>query len=183
MFLNNIILADFSELSEKLKEIVNKLIPSWPSLVAQLLSLAVLLVVVIFIAYKPVKKMLKKRGDYIESQIKDAENEKIKSKKNAIESEKILLESKKEADDIILQANLTIEANRKLAIEETQKEIIKMKEEASKDIEKSKKEALEDIKKEMVNIALEASEEILKRNINDEDNKKLTNDFIEDLKK
>ena len=52
---------------------INKLIPNWTSFVAQLGALIVMIIVVILIGYKPIKKMLKKRQDYVESSIRDAE--------------------------------------------------------------------------------------------------------------
>ena len=47
----------------------SKLIPNWPSFVAQLGALVVLIVVFLIFGYKPVKKILKKRQDYIEENI------------------------------------------------------------------------------------------------------------------
>ena len=52
---------------------INKLIPNWTSFVAQLAALVVMIILVIIIGYKPVKKMLKKRQDYVESSIHEAE--------------------------------------------------------------------------------------------------------------
>jgi predicted PurR-regulated permease PerM len=52
------------------EEIKAKLIPSWVSFVVQFVALLVLLLIVFVFAYKPVKKILQKRSDYIEQQIK-----------------------------------------------------------------------------------------------------------------
>ena len=53
-------------------DFTSKLIPNWPSFVTQLAALVVLIIVVIVFAYKPVKKILKKRQDHIEENIKEA---------------------------------------------------------------------------------------------------------------
>ena len=58
-----------ADIGETIGTIGQKLIPSWISFVIQLTSFLILLLVVFFIAYKPVKKMLKKRADYIENEI------------------------------------------------------------------------------------------------------------------
>ena len=48
------------------KDFIEKLIPNFWSFLIQLLSLIVLIVVIIVFAYKPVKKILKTRQDYID---------------------------------------------------------------------------------------------------------------------
>ena len=86
-------------------DIGEKLVPSWLSLVVQLGAFAILLIVVIFLAYKPVKKMLKKRADFIEQNINDAQKSKAIADKNALESQETIIASKKEAASIIEAAN------------------------------------------------------------------------------
>ena len=57
----------FADIGETIKDSIEKnLIPSWTSFVVQFAAMIVLLTVVIVFAYKPVKKMLKKRQDHIE---------------------------------------------------------------------------------------------------------------------
>ena len=63
---------------------IAKLFPNpWDAL-AVFLAFIVLLLVVFFFAYKPVKKLIKQRGDYVEGKIKDAENKQIEAEKNEI---------------------------------------------------------------------------------------------------
>ena len=61
-----------SENTDPLQTIGERLIPSWLSFVVQLSSFIILLLVVFFVAYKPVKRILAKRADYVENQIKEA---------------------------------------------------------------------------------------------------------------
>ena len=59
-----IVLAD---IGQTIKEYISKnLIPSWLSFVVQFAALVILVLVVFFVAYKPVRKMLTKRADYVE---------------------------------------------------------------------------------------------------------------------
>ena len=174
-----IVLADVGkEIEEYIK---SSLIPSWVSLVVQLAALIIMLVVVITVAYKPVKKMLAKRADYVESNIRESETAKAEAMKNATATQEALIASKKEAAEIISNAKVMAENNKQASIEATQLEINKMKALAEEDIERSKQEAREEIRKEMVSIALSASEEVLKREINEKDNSRIVTDFIKDL--
>ncbi len=163
------------------ENIKNNLIPSWLSFVVQLAAFAVLLIVVIFLAYKPVKKMLKKRADFIEQNINDAQKNKAIAEKNALESQEAIIASKKEAASIIEAANKAASVSGEAIIEEAKLEAARIKANAEDDIERSKQEALESIHDEMVDVALSASSEILKREITSEDNERLAKEFIERL--
>ena len=66
-------------------------------------------------------------------------------------------------------------------IAQAKDEVVMMKKDAEKDIERAKEEALQDIRNEMVKVALGASEEILKREVDNDDNKRLAEDFINRL--
>ena len=86
------------EISAGFKE---KLIPSWLSFVVQFAALVVLLIVVFVFAYKPIKKMLNKRADYIEQNIHEAEKNKAIAQENATQSQEMIIASKKQAASII----------------------------------------------------------------------------------
>ena len=64
------ILIDFSSIVE---DVGHKLLPNWISFVVQVAALVIMILVIFFVAYKPVKKMLKKRQDYVVNNIKEAE--------------------------------------------------------------------------------------------------------------
>ena len=164
-------------------DIVDKLIPNWTNFVVQLAAFLVLVFVIIFFAYKPVKKIIKKRQDYIDDNIKQSEIAKSRANDNIIKSEDTLTKSLKQANEIVEKAKLDAEKERAKLLEETDKEISRLKEEADKDIERSKLEAKEEIRKEMVNLALDASSEILSRNVNSKDNAKLADEFIRSIEK
>ena len=161
----------------------SKLIPNWVSFVTQLGALIVLILVVIYFAYKPVKKILKARQDYVEKNIEDAENNKAKWEENKLKSETMVLESSREAADIVAEAKLNAEKERNLILEQTAKEVEKMKKDAEEDIKRMEKEAEEEIKEEMVSIALEAAKELLSREVNSKDNTRLVSEFIDQVKK
>ena len=62
-----IVLSNMQNIGETIKTISEKLIPNWISFVIQFLSFLILLTVVFIFAYKPVKKILKKRADFVEN--------------------------------------------------------------------------------------------------------------------
>ncbi len=173
--------CDTTEAAAEIAKIKEKLIPSWTSLVVQFGALVILIFIVIFCAYKPVKKMVKKRQDYIENNIRDSEVSKAVALKAEKQSSEIVLESKKQAAQIIEEAQNAAKKDRENLLNEARLEVTKMKSDAEMDIERSKQEALDEIHAEMVDVALAASSEILKREVNKKDNARLTEEFIENL--
>ena len=177
-------LVVLANVGEVIKEYINKnLIPNWASFVVQFAALVIMIIVVFFVAYKPVSKMLKKRADYVENTIRDSEIAKAEAEKNAQESREMIIASKKEASEIVANAKVVATDNQRAILEETNEEVRKMKLQAEEDIERSKQEAKESIRQEMVTVALAASEEVLKREVNEKDNARIVEDFIKDMDK
>ena len=162
---------------------VSKLIPNWVSFVAQLGALLVLILVVVIFAYKPVKKIITKRQDYIEANIKEAEQSKAVWKENELKSKEIVLASDRTAANIVAEAKLSAEKERSKILAQTALDVEKMKQEAENDIARMELEAQDKIKKEMVSLALDASKELLGREVSSKDNTRLLEEFIEDVKK
>lgn len=162
-------------------DFISKLIPNWVSFVVQLAALLVLIAAVIFLAYKPVKKILTDRQNYIENNIKQSEEDKAIAAQNAKQSEEMIIASQKKADQLVQEARQASLEERNRMVEETNQLITKMKDDAQKDIEQATLDAKEDIRKEMVNLALSASSEILKREVNEKDNARIAEDFIRSL--
>lgn len=167
----------------KEEDFINKLIPNWTSFVAQLIALFLVIVIVILIGYKPVKKMLKKRQDYIETNIQQAEVSRLQAERDAKQANEMIMASKKEATEIISKAEDDANIRKAELIKEANMEIDKMKKDAENDIIRSREEALDDIHDEIVSVALSATSEVLKREINEKDNARIVDDFIKDMDK
>ena len=175
------VLSNMSNIGEVIKTIQEKLIPNLLSFVVQFLSFLVLILVVFILAYKPVKKILKKRADYIENEIKEARESNLEAEKNVAEAKEMVASSKVQASEIIARAEKQGQERYDMMLVSANNEIVEMKKDAEKDVERAKEEAIQDIRNEMVNVALSASEEILKREVDSQDNKRLAEDFINRL--
>ena len=165
------------------EEISHKLIPNWISFTVQFAAMVIMILVIFFVAYKPVKKIIKKRQDYIESNIREAEESKAIWKENELKSKETVLASDRTAANIVAEAkaNATIERNK--ILEQTQEDVARMKLEAENDIARMELEAQDKIRKEIVSVALDASKELLGREVSSEDNNRLLEEFIEDVKR
>ena len=176
-----VVYSNMDNIGETIKTISEKLVPNLLSFVVQFIAFIILLVVVFVFAYKPVKKILKKRADFVETEISQARENNLVAQKSIEEAKETLAESKVQASTIIKNAEKQGQEKYDALIEQAKSDVQEMKNDAQKDIERAKEEAIQDIHNEMVKVALSASEEILKREVDNKDNKRLAEDFINRL--
>ena len=137
--------------------------------------------VVIFLAYKPLKKKLKQRQDYIENNIKDSEDKKAQAEKKLLEADDAVTEAQKKAGDIIQEAQKTAELKAQSEQKALALSIENQKEQAHKDIEAERARMISEAHNQIVSTAIDASKQILGREVNEDDNKKMVDDFINQL--
>ena len=175
------VLSNIDDIGEQMASIAQKLIPDWVSFVIQFSSFIILLLVVFFFAYKPVKRILQKRADHIQNEINEAEEKNALAATSVAEAKELVNSSKIKASEIIKNAEAQGQEKYDAIILEAKQEVAEMKDLAEQDIARAKEDAIQDIRSEMVNVALSASKEILKREIDSKDNVKLAEDFIDQL--
>lgn len=164
------------------QEIINKIFPNgWQALVIQLLAFAIMVIIVIVFGYKPIQKLLKKRADYVEKHIKNAEISDSEANRKLKEANEFLLDSKQEAHTIVETAKSEAEASKEVIMQEAKIEIKKAKVQAEKEISQSKIKAQNDIKNEIINVAFSASSHILGREVTKSDNDDLLKTFLEEV--
>ena len=170
-----------SQLTKDLEAIKGSLIPNIWAFLVQLLALIVMNLVVIFVAYKPVKKFIQARKDYLNNERDETARLNAEAKENIVVAEREKNEAKSKANEIIKEAEVKANVRRDEIVAEAQKEAGDIKEKTAKEIELAKKKALSELSGEIVGVALDASEKILEREVNEEDNKKIVDDFLKDL--
>lgn len=163
------------------EDFLNKLFPNFWSWLINFLALIVLFVVVYFIAYKPVKKFIKARKDYVDHNIHDSEQAKAISERKAKEAEESISSAHAEADSIIkkAKADASIKAGEVMA--EANSTIAKKRKDADEAIKLEEEKSKKAISDEIVNIAMDASQKVLGRSVTSDDNKRLVNDFVKDV--
>lgn len=164
-------------------DFVSRLFPNVWDALATFLAFIVLLLIAFYLAYKPVKNLLKKRGDYVETKIKNADEKEKQANTKLLEAEQKVKDSNLEAIDIIEKAKEDALKEKERIAEEAKQvrlnEVEKTKQQIAQEVEASKDE----IHKEIVNVALDASSKILSREVSEKDNEKLIDDFLKDLDK
>ena len=165
------------------EDFLKKLFPNLWSFLINLIALIVLFIAIFLLAYKPIKKFVEKRKEYVASNLRDAEEAKAKYEGLISDSETIVSNAKKKADEIVkeAQADANAEANRitSEARDEASRRLIA----ADEEIKQAQEKAKQSIREEIVNVAMDASLKVLGREINDDDNRRLVAEFVEDVQK
>ena len=170
-------------IQDRIETTVNNMLPNlWITLI-QLALFVLVAVLFIVIAYKPLKKKLNERANYIEKNIKDSEEKVVQADAKIKEANQLVLDGQKKAGEIIQRAEKTAE-NKASELEKQLAETIeKQKQSAHNDIENERNKMLKEAKSEIISTAITTSKEILKRNVTIEDNDEYVNKFIEELNK
>ena len=147
-----------------------------------IVTFLVLLIVLKLKAWGPLMEALDARSKQIEESLSKAEKVTAEAEQQAAKNEEILQTARKEAQEIVAQAR---EAGDKLKtkLEEDGKEqYSSLLEKATEQISIENQKALNEIKTTVVDIAIQASEKVIKRNLNDEDNKKIVEQTVDEFK-
>lgn len=163
-------------------DFVAKIFPNgyWDFLI-QLIAFILLLLIVFFLGYKPIRAMMKKRQDAVNAMIEDTKNNQAIAEKAAKASDQTILEGKEEAERILNQARRQAEFEREKMLQATKEEVEAHKKKADEEILAAKQASQEEVRRQIVDVAMLASETLLQREVNTEDNKRLVEGFVDDL--
>ncbi len=175
--------CDTKEIGERISTTVNNMLPNLWFTLLQLALFIVTFLIIFFLAYKPLKKKLSQRAEYIESNIKDSENKKKEAEENLKKSAEYIDESKKQASKILQTAQVNAESYAQESQKALQESIEKQKVQAHKDIEAERAKTIKGAKADIIEAAILTSKELLKRDVNIEDNDKIVDEFINELTK
>ncbi len=150
-------------------------------LVINIGSIIVLFLIVKKLAYKPVKRFMDERTQRVNALKADAEARE-KEAQEKIERYNVLLEESEKAK---AQA---VKVGEQQALEESKLIISNAKDKAQSIVENANKKAqekydsaIEEANDYIVNLTIDASSHLLKREITDEDNKKIVKDFLDSV--
>ena len=172
-------------------DIAGKLFPNLTTLIVQLLSTGVLLLIFKKFLWKNVMEYFAKRADYIESTINEAKEMNEKASTNLETAEKEAREAASKYREILDQAKddgqkvkqqiIDQHAKKEIRVNNLMKNLGITKEQAQKEIETEKKQAQADMKQEIVDVAIEVATKVMNKEMNEEINKGLVEEFVDDV--
>ena len=149
--------------------------------IAQILNLFIQMYLIKRFLFKPINAMLDKRKAMADAEIQQARREKNEAMTLKSSYENSLTQAKAEANSILQNAQKDAAARSEAIISDAQSQAANLKAKAEADILQEKKKAVNDIKNEIGGIAMEIAGKVVEREINEEDHKKLIDEFIENV--
>ena len=164
-------------------EVINNLLPNLWLFITHIFAAIILLIISIYLVWKPTKTNLQKRHEYIQNEINQAEKIKKDALKQLSIAEQKKIDAFTNAKKIIDAANNQAYHD-KIEIEQqainNSKRIIRQ---AESDAKKIKTKIEQTMNKQIVDIAFEASKALLKSKVSKNDSKIFVEEFIASLEK
>ncbi len=151
------------------------------TLIAQIINFLILVFLLAKFAYKPLLKMMEERRQGIISNMEAAEQDKLAAAKLKEEYEQQLADARGQAQAILERANKLATETQDTIIAEARAEHERLLKNAQEQIERERQKALSDLRGEVVSLSMLAATKIVGRNMDNEIDAKLVQDFIEKL--
>ena len=151
------------------------------TLIAQICNLFIQLLIVKIFFLDKIKAILDQRREAADKEITDAEAAKAEAMAIKETYEQNMKEAKAKADDILMSAQRSATSRSEEIINQAQAAAAQIKSKASADIEMEKKKAINDAKNEISGLALAIAGKVVGRELDDADQAKLVDSFIEEL--
>ena len=123
---------------------------------------------------------IQKRQDIIQDNIDSSV--KIKEEAQSIKEryDEKMKNAGKEAHAILESARASAAQEKQQILNQTQDEVVRLKKQAQEDIERDKRNAQKDMKEAIGSVALEISKKLLKKEVDEQEQKKYIDDFIDE---
>lgn len=162
-------------------DIAGKLFPNLFTLIAQLISTGILFLCFKKFLYGPLQKMLEKRAEYIEDNIKESKEINEQAKLKLQESDALARQSAKEYREIVDKAKEDALVESAKIIEEARMTAERKMIQANQQIEADKQKAKEEMQEQMVDIALSAATKIIQKEMDTKTNRDYVDAFVREV--
>jgi len=161
-----------------MEELIKTFHIDYKLLIAQAINFTLVLLVLYKFAYKPILKVLNERTDKIEKGLRDAENAAKKMEETEVKEKEVLIEAKKEAQQILAEAESCGKKSQEEMIMEAKEKIEKAVNEAKEKIKDEKNKMIKEVKLEISTLVVSATEKIINEKIDTNKDKELINEVI-----
>jgi len=148
-------------------------------LLLNILNIILLFLITRFLVYKPVKKFMQERKDRIEKEKANAEQQLREANDLKEEYSSLLADADNKAKQTILESENEARKRSSEIIEKANSDAEQIKEEARIQANEEKENSLNNMKGEIASLAVSISEKILSREINEKDNERIVDNFLQ----
>jgi F-type H+-transporting ATPase subunit b len=152
----------------------------WPVLVSQLVAFILLFVVLRFVAYKPMLKMLDERSTKIKESLEQAEAVKKQSLNAEEEVKKQIQTASKQGQELIARASQNGEEIRKKAQEQAKVDAEVLISRAKEEISAERDGAIDEIRREFADLTVLAAGKVIGKSLDKESHRELIDRVLQD---
>jgi len=151
-----------------------------PTFIGQLVSFLILLGVLVYFGYKPIRKMLDERANRIEESMEQAEATKQEYERAKVAVQEQISKARQEGQAVIGQATQIGDRLKEEAKEEARKEAQTIVDRTRVELERERDKAIDDLRREFVDTAILAAEKVINETLDKEKHRKLIEQALEE---
>ena len=151
-----------------------------PTLLAQIVNVVILLVVLYFVAYKPVMRMLDERSKRVRDSMAQADAMKEQAARTEEEVKKQLATASKEGQKRIEQSMKAGEEIKEKARHSARQEAEALLARARSEIQRERDEAISELRKEVADLTISAAEKVIDRSLDRKAHRELIDKVIKE---
>ena len=133
-------------------------------------------------AWKPLLHALEKRENEIARSLKDAEKARKELDRLTSKGNEIIAKARSEAQAIVGEGKKAADQLKESTLSKAKETAAANLDDAKEQIKMEKEKAIAEIKGEVVGLSLSIAEKLVKKNLNEEDNKSLINESLKNIK-
>lgn len=148
--------------------------------VGQLVSFLILLGLLVYFGYKPIRKMLDERANKIRESMEQAEATKQEYEQAKVAVQKQISKARQEGQAVISQAAQIGDRLKEEAKEEARKEAQIIVDRTRVELERERDKAIDDLRREFVDTAILAAGKVINETLDKEKHRKLIEEALEE---
>ncbi len=148
--------------------------------IGQLVSFLILLGLLIYVGYKPIRKMLDERANRIKESMEQAEATKQEYERAKVAVQEQISKARQEGQAVIGQATQVGDRLKEEAKEEARKEAQAIVDRTRVELERERDKAIDDLRREFADTAILAAEKVINEALDKEKHRKLIEEALEE---
>ena len=165
-------------LAQEAEHRVDLLSPNTGVMFWTLIIFVALLVILSRFAFKPLTRAVEERERKLSELLESAQKDRDDAARLLAEQQKALDASRADAQRVIGESRTTAEKLRNEMLEQTKHQQQELLERARAEIDNERKRAIADLRREAVDLALAGASKLVERNLDDQTNRKLVENFL-----
>ena len=149
-----------------------------PTFVGQLVSFLILLGLLVYFGYKPIRKMLDERSNRIREGMEQAEAIKKEYEHAQVEVQEQINRARQDGQGIVAQAEKLGDRLREEAREEARREAQAITDRVKVELERERDKLIDELRGEFVDIALLAAEKVINETLDKEKHRRLIEEAL-----